>query len=223
MASLRKTSCYSKMKVVPFTRWSRRKQKAFIKMIPAQKIVKFSMGRGGDYNLGKLPHVLTLVCAENCQIQVRHTALEACRQYLNKQMNEGAPGQFFLKVVPFPHHIQRENKMLTGAGADRMQTGMALSFGKSIAKAALLKKNSPIYMIALANEKSIPVARRAMKQIRAKLPCKISILYNNLDKEKAEKLAAKNKAIAKAKADGKEPKKVVKEVKKAVKKAPAKK
>lgn len=171
------------MKVVPYTRWSRRKQKAFIKMVPAQKIVKFTMGKGGDYNSGKLPLVLTVVNAEKTQIQVRHNALEACRQVLNKKLNEALNGQYFLKVVPFPHHIQRENKMLTGAGADRMQTGMQLSFGKAIAKAALLKKEAPLFIIAVSTEKGIRVARKALKEIKSKLPLKMRIDFKDLTKE----------------------------------------
>jgi large subunit ribosomal protein L10e len=183
MVALRKTSCYSKMKVVPYTRWSRRKQKAFIKMMPAQKIVKFSMGKGGEYNSGKLPLILTVVSAEKVQVQVRHNALEACRQVLNKKLNEALNGQYFLKVVPFPHHIQRENKMLTGAGADRMQTGMQLSFGKAIAKAALLKKEAPLFIIAVSTEKGIRVARKALKEIKSKLPLKMRIDFKDLTKE----------------------------------------
>ena len=109
---------------------------------------------------------------------VRDHALESCRQYLNKKLEDKFPGQFFFRVVPFPHHIQRENKMLTGAGADRMQTGMQLSFGRSVGKAALLKEGAPIFEISMADLKSLPFVRETIKQIRAKLPCTIRVLYN---------------------------------------------
>jgi large subunit ribosomal protein L10e len=102
---------------------------------------------------------------------------------LNKKLNEALNGQYFLKVVPFPHHIQRENKMLTGAGADRMQTGMQLSFGKAIAKAALLKKEAPLFIIAVSTEKGIRVARKALKEIKSKLPLKMRIDFKDLTKE----------------------------------------
>lgn len=175
------------MKVVPYTRWSRKKQKGFIKMVPAQKIVKFTMGKGREFNDGKFPYVLTVVNDENTKIQVRHNALEACRQVLNKKLNEATNGQFFLKVVPFPHHIQRENRMLTGAGADRMQTGMQLSFGKAIAKAAILKKDAPVFIIAVPNEKAVRVARATIKEIKSKLPMKIRIDLTDLTKEEEPK------------------------------------
>jgi len=43
-------------------------------------------------------------------------------------------GQYFFRIIPFTHHIQRENKMLTGAGADRTQTGMQLSLVEQLLK-----------------------------------------------------------------------------------------
>ena len=44
MAALRKANAYSKRIVVPFTRISKKKNKAYIKTVPPQKIVKFTMG-----------------------------------------------------------------------------------------------------------------------------------------------------------------------------------
>lgn len=175
MAAIRKASTYSKMKVLPYTRISRKKSKSYIKVVPPQKIVKFTMGDSSLYNKGKFPHVLTVLTTEN--IQIRHNALEACRQNLHRKMDKDFPGQYYFRVVPFPHHIQRENKMLTGAGADRMQTGMQLSFGKSVGKAALLKKGEKIFVIATASDKPLPKIREFLRQIKAKLPCKIRIVY----------------------------------------------
>ena len=175
MASLRKATAYSKKKVVPFTRVSKRRQKSYIKTVPHQKIVKFTMGKEDLYNKGKLPHQLISVADE--KVQLRHNALEACRQYINKKLDQELGGQYLFKVIPFPHHIQRENKMLTGAGADRMQTGMQLSYGKSTGKAAILKPGSKIFFVAVPNERDVQFARKVLKQIKAKLPCKTKILY----------------------------------------------
>ena len=151
MAKLRKATAYSKKKVTPFTRISKRKGKAYIKTVPPQKIVKFVMGKGKD-----LPLILRVVADEKCQI--RDNAFEACRQFINKKLEKPLSHQYKFQVVPFPHHIQRENKMLTGAGADRMQTGMQLSFGKSVGKAAIVKKGSNIFRIELPNEKAVQLA-----------------------------------------------------------------
>jgi large subunit ribosomal protein L10e len=170
MASLRKASAYSKRKVTPYTRVSKKKQKSYIKTVPPQKIVKFSMGNGKG-----LKHKLTVVADE--KVQIRDNALESCRQYLNKKMEKALAGNYKFRVIPFPHHIQRENKMLTGAGSDRMQTGMQLSYGKTVGKAAIVKRNSPIFEIELANPKAVAFARKIIKQIKSKLPCKTRVLY----------------------------------------------
>ena len=172
--ALRKASAYSKKKVVPYTRVSKKKRKSFIKTVPHQKIVKFTMGNNSMFNKGELPHHLIVLSKE--KVQVRHNALEACRQFVNKKLDKGLSGMYLFKIIPFPHHIQRENKMLTGAGADRMQTGMQLSFGKPSGKAAILKEGSKIFFIAVQNPKAVQFARKVIWQVNPKLPCKIKVL-----------------------------------------------
>jgi large subunit ribosomal protein L10e len=171
MASLRKANAYSKRKVTPFTRVSKRRQKSYIKTVPQQKIVKFAMGTGKP---AKLPYRVTVVSTE--KIQIRHNAFEACRQFINKKLEKELAGQYIFRVIPFPHHIQRENKMITGAGADRMQTGMQLSFGKAMGKAAIVKKGSKIFVIDLPTKKSIAFTRKVIKQVKSKLPGQIRVL-----------------------------------------------
>jgi len=174
MASLRKATAYSKKKVVPYTRVSKKKSKSYIKTVPQQKIVKFAMGNEQMFNNGKLPNILKVVSTE--KVQISHNALEACRQFINKKLDKEFSGQYLFKVIPFPHHIQRENKMLTGAGADRMQTGMQLAFGKASGKSAILKPNKRIFFVAVANSKAEIFARKTLRQVKSKLPCKSKIL-----------------------------------------------
>jgi len=178
MANLRKANAYSKRKVVPFTRTSKKRQKAYIKALPPHKIVKFEMGKASDFSAGKFPHLLTAVCLE--KVQIRHNAIEACRQYINKKLDKDLGGQYFFKIIPFPHHVQRENKMLTGAGADRMQSGMQLSYGKCVNKAAILSPEKKIFEIAVGTDKAVVLARKLLKQVNPKLPCKIRIDYEKL-------------------------------------------
>jgi len=176
--AIRKAASYSKRKVVPFTRVSKVKNKAYIKAVPPQKIVKFSMGNQQMLSQGKLPHQLTIVSEDYSQI--RHNALEACRQFINKEMDNNFFGQYFFRVVSYPHHIQRENKMLTGAGADRMQTGMQLSFGKTVGKAAIVKPGTPLFFIAVTNTKAVSFTREILREVKSKLPCKIKVLYEEV-------------------------------------------
>lgn len=181
MASLRKANAYSKKKALPFTRVSKKRKKSFIRTVPQQKIVKFEMGNSILFHNKKLPYILILSSSEAAQL--RHNALEACRQFINKKLNKALSEQYFFKVIPYPHHIQRENKMLTGAGSDRMQTGMKLSYGKSAGKAALVKKGTKIFLVATANEKGVKLTRKIYKQISSKLPFKTKILYEEIKKE----------------------------------------
>ena len=176
--ALRKATAYSKKKVIPYTRVSKKKSKSYIKTVPQQKIVKFVMGDKSLFSKGKLQHQLTVISEE--KVQIRHNALEACRQAINKSLDKELSGQYLFKVVPFPHHIQRENRMLTGAGADRMQTGMQLSFGKAMGKSAIVKPGSEIFIIVVPNQKAVGFARQLIKKVRAKLPCKIKVLYTEI-------------------------------------------
>ena len=170
---LRKASAYSRKTVVPYTRISKRKGKAYVKVVPPSKIVKFTMGNETWFKQGKLPYQLTVTSAET--IQIRDHALEACRQYINKQLDKALLDKYLFKIIPYPHHIQRENKMLTGAGADRMQTGMQLSFGKCVGRSAIMKPGRELFFFAVLNEAGVSVVRRALREIRPKLPGRIKV------------------------------------------------
>jgi hypothetical protein len=62
---------------------------------------------------------------------VTSEALEAARIAANKYMVKNAgKDTFHLRVRVHPFHVLRINKMLSCAGADRLQTGMRGAFGK---------------------------------------------------------------------------------------------
>ena len=173
--ALRRANSYSKKHVVPNTRISKQKKYAYAKVVPPAQIVKFNMGNQKANSDGKFPHILTLVTDQN--VQIRQNALEACRQFIDRKLFAEINGQYFFRVIPYTHHIQRENKMLTGAGADRTQKGMQLSFGRAIAKAAILRKGEPIMSVAVVNPKAASLVRKLFKQIKSKLPCTTRINY----------------------------------------------
>ncbi|KAI1719897.1 ribosomal protein l16p/L10e domain-containing protein [Ditylenchus destructor] len=64
-------------------------------------------------------------------VHLSSEALEAARICANKYMvkNCGKDG-FHMRVRKHPYHVVRINKMLSCAGADRLQTGMRGAFGK---------------------------------------------------------------------------------------------
>lgn len=168
--ALRKASSYSLRKARPFTRTSRKKSKAYIKTVPVSKIAKLNMGNQKDSDQGKHPFVVKYVSEMN--MQVRDNALEACRMFIHKVLEEQVPGQYFLNVKVYPHHLLRENKTAAGAGADRISSGMKHSYGIVIGRAAMVKNGSDIFVISCANDKAARCARKALQQISSKMPAK---------------------------------------------------
>ncbi|MFH1638638.1 MAG: 50S ribosomal protein L16 [Candidatus Woesearchaeota archaeon] len=167
MAGLRAFSCYRNVKR-PYTRKSKFKRKAFIKSVPNIKLAKF------DYGELKKDFSAQIDLVSNQKIQVRHNALESARQVVIRTLNKGTKNYRF-KIRVYPHHVLRENKMLTGAGADRMQTGMQKAFGKATGVAAQLKLKQPIFTIYVENQ-DINLAKRALKAACPKLPGKCSVV-----------------------------------------------
>ncbi len=171
--AMRKASCYSKMKAVPYTRKSKKQKLSYIKSVPNPKVTKFRMGDLVGYKAGKYKTILTIKTKEF--VQMRDTALEASRQYLNRFLTEAMSKEFYLELKPYPHHVIRENKMLTGAGADRMSTGMALSFGRTTGRSALIKKGSVLFIIGLNGTKNEQASRKLINSVKARLPCHIVV------------------------------------------------
>ena len=72
--------------------------------------------------------------------QLSSEALEAARISANKYMVKMAGKEgFHLRVRVHPWHVLRINKMLSCAGADRLQTGMRGAYGKPQGLAARVK------------------------------------------------------------------------------------
>lgn len=75
------------------------------------------------------------MCGEKQQITSE--ALEAGRIAANKYMQVNCgKDNFHLRVRCHPWHVVRINKMLSCAGADRLQTGMRHAYGKALCKCA---------------------------------------------------------------------------------------
>ena len=165
MAELRKGKCYSVIKRA-YTRKSKFKTKGFVKAIPPSKIVKFDMGDTKK----EFPCKVNLISKDS--VQIRSNALESARQVINRRLTKHlGPFGFGMKVNAYPHHVLRENKMLTGAGSDRMQTGMAHSFGKAIGTAAQVKKGKTIISV-FVEEKDKNIALECLMLAAPRLPCR---------------------------------------------------
>ena len=162
MAGLRKGRSYRKVKRA-YTRKSKFKAKSFIKAIPSCKIARFKMG---DL-FKKFNYEIELSPKET--LQIRHNALESVRQVVNRHLEINLGSQYLFQIRVFPHHILREHKMLTGAGADRMSPGMSNAFGKPVGIAAQLKRGQTILSIAV-NKEHLEIAKKAMSLAKPRLP-----------------------------------------------------
>ncbi len=176
--ALRKASAYSKKNTRPYTRKSSRKNKAYIKAVPFSKIVKFTAGDQGAFNAKKHHFNIKLISEEG--VMIRDNALESGRMLLHKLLEEEIPGQYFMAVRVYPHHMLRENKTASGAGADRMSTGMTESFGIVIGRAAIVRPGKEVFFVSTTDEKAARAARIAMISIKAKVPCKTRIVFEKV-------------------------------------------
>jgi len=139
--------------------------------VPGSKITIFDMGNPSvDF-----PVSLSLVAKESCQ--VRHNALEAARIFANRYLVKGVGRKnFYLKIRLYPHHVLRENKLATGAGADRVSSGMRHAFGRAVGTAARVKRGQKMLTVAV-EEDNVDQAKEALRRASYKLPtpCKIVI------------------------------------------------
>jgi large subunit ribosomal protein L10e len=145
-------------------------RKKYIRGSPQPKITKFTMG---DTASSFEYHAFLIAQRE---VQIRHNALEAARVATNRVLSEKLGNSYLLQILPYPHTVLRENKMIFGAHADRLQDGMRKAFGKPIGTAARVKTNQPVLVVNV-NETGLEVAKEALKRGGAKLPmpCRIFI------------------------------------------------
>mgnify|MGYP001558878673 FL=1 len=159
-----KAKNYREVKGQPYTR------KEYIRGSPPPKITKFTMGDTKT----TFPIHATLIAGEEAQI--RHNALEAARVASNRVLSAKLGNAYVLRIVPYPHTILRENKMIFGAHADRLSQGMRRAFGKPIGAAARVKIGQSIIEVGV-NETAVEVAKEALELGKDKLPipCRIVI------------------------------------------------
>ncbi len=174
MAKLRKAVAYRTIER-PYTRKSKYTSLQFVRATPHNKIVKYEMG-----DLTK-PFKYTVRVKAGASMQLRHNALESARLTSNRLLEKvcGKKG-YKLKLRTYPHHVLRENPLATGAGADRMSTGMKKSFGKPIGLAAQVRKGQIIFETSV-NKEFLETAKKAMERVKHKVACSctLEVIENN--------------------------------------------
>ena len=111
------------------------------------------------------PHLFPLSNNSFEKEQISSEAMEAGRIAANKYMVKNAgKDAFHLRVRMHPFHCLRINKMLSCAGADRLQTGMRGAFGKVQGTAARIAIGQIMLSIRTKDvhaEKAVEAFRRA--------------------------------------------------------------
>jgi len=158
-----KSRNYREVKGPPYTR------KEYIKGSPQPKITKFTMGDTAK----KFGYEASLIAQK--QVQVSHNALEAARVAVNQVLAGKLGNDYLLQILPYPHTVLRENKMVFGAQADRFQDGMRKPFGKPVGTAARVKVNQRVIIVRV-NENGVEAAKEALRRGEAKLPTPCRIL-----------------------------------------------
>jgi large subunit ribosomal protein L10e len=154
-------------------------RKEYVKGFPPPKIVKFTMG---DIK-GTFDYELKLNALQRTQI--RHMALEASRVATNRILMDKLENDYYMKVLPYPHVILRENKMIFGAHADRLQQGMRRSFGRTVGTAARVEPGQTL-MIVKVKANALETAKESLKRGAAKLPIPCRIVVEKIESKDAD-------------------------------------
>ncbi|EFD92721.1 MAG: ribosomal protein L16 [Candidatus Parvarchaeum acidophilus ARMAN-5] len=162
MVKLRPGRAYRGYKL-PYTRKSKYKTKNYIKIAQRPKLTQYHSG-----NTKKEFDSKVFLVSEKTLI-LRDNALEAARIVANKFLTDSITDQnFHIVVVSYPHHVLREHKLATGAGADRFSSGMQKSFGKPIGLAARLNAGTRIFEIHV-DKNNLKAAKTAAFKMSKKL------------------------------------------------------
>lgn len=83
--------------------------------------------------------------------------------------NKAGKDAFHMRTRVHPWHVLRINKMLSCAGADRLQTGMRGAFGKPVGKCARVAIGTILISIR-CQAKDLPHAKEALRRSKFKFP-----------------------------------------------------
>lgn len=150
---------YQKNKPYPKSRYNR--------AVPDSKIRIYDLGKK-KATVDEFPLCVHLVSNELEQLSSE--ALEAARICANKYMTTvSGRDAFHLRVRVHPFHVLRINKMLSCAGADRLQQGMRGAWGKPHGLAARVDIGQIIFSVR-TKDSNKDVAIEGLRRARYKFP-----------------------------------------------------
>merc|ERR1712134_162016 len=188
----RPARCYRYIKNKPYIK------SRFCRGVPDAKLKIYDVGKK-NAGVNDFPLAVHLVCNEKENLSSE--ALEAARIVINKYMTVNAgKDSFHMRIRVHPYHVLRINKMLSCAGADRLQTGMRGAFGKPYGTAARVDIGQVLLSIRTREDKG-EAACEALRRAKCKIPGrqKIHMSHNYgftpFKKEDYEKYKAEGRLI----------------------------
>jgi len=165
----RPARCYRAIKGKPYPK------SRFCRAVPDPKIRIYDVGMK-KMEASTFPACVHMVSLED--ENVSSEAMEAARIAANKYMVKTAGKEgFHLRVRCHPHHVLRINKMLSCAGADRLQTGMRGAFGKPQGLTARVHIGDVIMSIRTRNQFA-EGAVEALRRAKFKFPGRQNIVHS---------------------------------------------
>eukprot|EP01108_Squamamoeba_japonica_P004087 TRINITY_DN3275_c0_g1_i1.p2 TRINITY_DN3275_c0_g1~~TRINITY_DN3275_c0_g1_i1.p2 ORF type:complete len:215 (-),score=72.80 TRINITY_DN3275_c0_g1_i1:35-679(-) len=153
--------CYRYCKNKPYIK------SRFCRAVPDAKVRIFDLGKK-KAAVDEFPYCVHLVSDEKEQIssEALESARIACNKFISKTTGRDS---FHMRIRVHPYHVLRINKMLSCAGADRLQTGMRGAYGKPYGLAARVDIGQ-IMISVRCKENVLPVASEALRRAMYKFP-----------------------------------------------------
>jgi len=166
----RPARCYRYCKNKPYIK------SRYCRGVPDPKIQIYDVGRK-NAGIEDFPLCIHLCSGEYEQLSSE--ALEAGRIVVNKYLSKVAgKDSFHMRVRIHPYHVIRINKMLSCAGADRLQTGMRGAFGKPTGIVARVNIGQIIISVRAADKHKAAVIE-ALRRSKYKFPGRQNIVVSN--------------------------------------------
>ena len=161
--------CYRQIKGKPYPK------SRYCRGVPDPKIRIYDVGmkrKGVD----EFPFCVHLVSweKENVSSEALEAARIACNKYMVKSAGKDA---FHLRIRVHPFHVLRINKMLSCAGADRLQTGMRGAFGKALGTCARVAIGQVLLSVRCKDNHGVH-AQEALRRAKFKFPGRQKIIVS---------------------------------------------
>eukprot|EP01025_Chloroclados_australasicus_P033120 TRINITY_DN336_c0_g1_i1.p2 TRINITY_DN336_c0_g1~~TRINITY_DN336_c0_g1_i1.p2 ORF type:complete len:233 (+),score=15.14 TRINITY_DN336_c0_g1_i1:179-877(+) len=159
--------CYRQIKDKPYPK------SKFCRGVPDPKIRIYDVGQK-KLGVDAFPYCVHLASweKENISSEAMEAARVACNKYLVKYAGKEA---FHIRIRIHPFHVLRINKMLSCAGADRLQTGMRGAFGKPVGTCARVNIGQ-ILISVRCRDQHAQVAQEALRRAKFKFPGRQKII-----------------------------------------------